>query len=358
MVGAYPSAARVRELGHVPALDGLRGIAILLVLAVHTRTLLPGGRLGVDLFFVLSGFLITVLLVQEWGRGGSISLRAFYRRRMLRLAPAMAVLLAFYAVVFGLIRDDDGWQKSVTYGALYVYNAAWSWFGHDGLGANHLWSLAAEEQFYLVWPLTLMLLLARAVSPKAIIAALLVLALAVATWRGIIAQSVHSGPRMYGPDVHSDPLILGCVAGLLYGFGIARRVPLAVASVWVVIGAVIVMRVATATEQYHAYLVPIFAVSVAMVLLACTLHGEWWFARLASIAPLRWFGRISYGLYLWHFPLYALLGWKLGAPAAIVVAALSYRYVELPFLRQRHRVPEDHRDRRIELETVPVAAAR
>jgi peptidoglycan/LPS O-acetylase OafA/YrhL len=326
----------VRTLGHVPALDGLRGIAILLVLAAHSNDVVPGGRLGVDLFFVLSGFLITALLLQEWGRGGSISLGAFYRRRALRLFPALYCMLLVYAVFVGLIAEQTGWQRSVVYGGLYVYNVAHGWLGYTGVGIDHLWTLAAEEQFYLVWPPLLVLALRRSISPRTLIATLLALAAAIAVWRGVLVQSVHYGPRMVAPDVRADPLLLGCVAGLVYGFGLVRRVPLGAASGLVVTAAVLVLSVREPAVSYHTLVLPLFCAAAAVVVYTCAVHRSWWFARLVSREPLRWFGKISYGLYIWHFPLFALVGWQLGVPLSIAVAAISYRYVERPFLRRRH----------------------
>jgi peptidoglycan/LPS O-acetylase OafA/YrhL len=340
-------------LGHVPALDGLRGIAILLVLAAHTNTVLPGGRLGVDLFFVLSGFLITALLLQEWGRDGSVGLRAFYRRRTLRLFPALYCMLLVYAVFVGVIAEQSGWERSVVYGGLYVYNVAHGWFGYQGVGVDHLWSLAAEEQFYLVWPPLLLLALRRGVGPRALIGTLLVLAAAIALWRGLLIQSIHTGPRMFAPDVRADPLLLGCLAGVAYSFGVVRRVPLGARSGLVVLAAAVAVGVRETAVAYHTLAIPLFCVSVAVVVYACAVHRTWWFARLVSYEPLRWFGKISYGLYIWHFPVYALVGWELGIPVSIAAAALSYRYVEQPFLRRRHAQPESRG--RAELRPVPAS---
>ena len=134
MNGARPSAAPLNgaSFGHRPALDGLRGVAVVGVVAHHLGYL-PGGYLGVDLFFVLSGFLITSLLLAEIGRSGSVSLRAFWARRARRLLPAMLVLVA----AVGL------------YGATVAASSELAKLHRDG----HFWSLAIEEQFYVVWPL-------------------------------------------------------------------------------------------------------------------------------------------------------------------------------------------------------------
>ena len=151
-----------RALGHIPALDGIRGLGLVLVVATHAllafggqhKEALPGGFIGLDAFFVLSGFLITSLLLGEQVRNGRISLRGFYRRRALRLLPALFLLLAvhgFYAIATNLPMNKEITSNLVVLG--YVTN----WYRATGhvmaLGMGHLWSLAVEEQFYFVWPM-------------------------------------------------------------------------------------------------------------------------------------------------------------------------------------------------------------
>jgi peptidoglycan/LPS O-acetylase OafA/YrhL len=156
------------RLSWMPALDGLRGIAVIAVMMFHTpgRAWLPGGSLGVDLFFVLSGFLITTLLLQEHVATGRISLRGFYVRRARRLLPAVVALLAIYAVVVTLAPGDftgnpQAGQVAVTYVAVATYILNVTQMAHLAVapGLSHLWSLSVEEQFYLVWPALLVLCL-------------------------------------------------------------------------------------------------------------------------------------------------------------------------------------------------------
>ena len=157
----------------MPALDGLRGIAILLVIGVHVNFAIPGGWLGVELFFVLSGFLITSLLIGEWSTTDAVSVRAFYRRRVYRLVPALVFLLAAYTAVIGGRQalgfgGDLGHSLSgVGYALIYLSNVVDPM--SIPLELHHTWSLAQEEQFYLVWPLALLAssasVLAHAFSP-------------------------------------------------------------------------------------------------------------------------------------------------------------------------------------------------
>src|SRR5258707_14914511 len=151
------------RLGYVPALDGLRGVAILLVLGRHAFTTPVGGGYGVDLFFVLSGFLITALLLEERDKTGQVSLNGFYRRRARRLFPALAVMLtAFIAIEIVKDRAAEGFRTTL-WGAFYTTNIAQAWFPHliGRPPVSVLWSLAQEEQFYLLVPLALLLLLPR-----------------------------------------------------------------------------------------------------------------------------------------------------------------------------------------------------
>src|SRR4051812_42278396 len=149
--------ATVSKLGHVPALDGLRGIAIAIVVGYHAFGFPLGGWLGVDLFFVLSGFLITTLLLEEHDRTGRVSLRAFYVRRARRLLPALGAVLALIAVV-GPLYYSPGLLASIVASGLYAANIVRGFGQSDFLNATpaaHLWSLAQEEQFYVLWPIAL-----------------------------------------------------------------------------------------------------------------------------------------------------------------------------------------------------------
>jgi peptidoglycan/LPS O-acetylase OafA/YrhL len=198
----------VRSARYEPALDGVRGVAILCVILHHAR-LLPGGFLGVDAFFVLSGFLITSLLLQEWRTHRTISLRLFYERRALRLLPALAALLAPALLVLVLMATAGGagadelrpLAQGIGFGAFYLANFARA----TGLGLGalaHLWSLAAEEQFYLVWPIVLLVCLRRGASPARVCVVLAALAALVAANRiSLFATGGSSWDRLIAsPD--------------------------------------------------------------------------------------------------------------------------------------------------------------
>ena len=327
----------MRRLGHVPALDGIRGVAILLVLGVHSHSLVPGGGLGVDLFFVLSGFLITSLLLGEWGVTGAIDLRAFYRRRALRLLPALIVMLVAYSVVASLLHVQHA-PSGALLGLTYTFNGAAAWFGFQALGLDHLWSLAAEEQFYLLWPPILCLALARRINPRLLALGLALAVLAFASWRAELVLHGAWGQRLHGPDARVDPIVLGCLAGVVYTFGFVRRVPNLLAYFWLLVAATMVAAVWVETPEVHNIVgIPLFSLGAAVVLLGVALEPNRLLARWLAARPLCYLGRVSYGLYLWHVPVFVAIGWKAGIPASLAIAALSYRFVERPFLRRKRR---------------------
>ena len=328
----------VRNLGHVPALDGLRGIAILLVLGVHVKEIVPGGLLGVDLFFVLSGFLITSLLLNEHAATGTISLPAFYRRRALRLFPAFVVMIGVFLALVAIFSRDELGQSAIAagFGITYLANIAQAAGGlFDAAELTPLWSLATEEQFYLLWPPILFLTLRRGVSTRTIIGALALLALASCAWRIVLLSNGATTGRVWlAPDSHADPILIGCVAGVVYTT--ARFQRLRFAELALIISAGIIAMSGWGRPEMHGLLLP-FVIACAIVMLAVALDPNWWFSRILAVPPLRYLGRISYGLYLWHVPILLAFGWKVGLPLAVIVAALSHRFVEKPFLRRKYQ---------------------
>jgi peptidoglycan/LPS O-acetylase OafA/YrhL len=324
----------MRRLGHLPALDGLRGIAILLVVAVHATGYPPGGHMGVDLFFVLSGFLITTLLLEEQAETGRISLRRFYARRARRLLPALALLLATYLVI-DAAKGRDG-LTAVALGGLYFGNVVQAFSSVNPLitsGLDHLWTLAEEEQFYLVWPLLLPFIV-RWRHPVRVLGIVIAL---LALYR--LGLALHGAPhhRLYnGPDTHAD----GLIAGAAIAFASQRRDRFAIsgsiATVGLGLGAVALFE-RRPTVAWDVFGLPM-AEAACVIILLTGLTIPAWTAAL-SVSPLRWFGRISYSLYLWHKMLMWAFGWHLrplAALLAIPIAYVSTRWIEEP-IRRRHR---------------------
>lgn len=311
----------------MPALDGVRGVAILLVLAFHAN-LLPGGWLGVDLFFALSGFLITGLLLAEHERRG-ISLRWFYRRRALRLLPALTFILVAF-LLLGLVGGAPRLViTNLVVGLGYCMNVAAA-FGYDPGAFIHLWTLAQEEQFYLLWPPILLLLLHRRVRPVAIGCGLVAAAVAFTAWRVVLEAHGATGPRVWwGPDTNAVPIILGCAAAVAFTY--LPRLKAGPAAVLLL--PVSVMVIGSWWQPRYGLSTNLPGAAFAVLVLGVATSP--WLARPFELRPLRAVGKVSYGLYLWHLPVFVAFGWKAGLPVAIVITLISWRYVERPFLRRQ-----------------------
>jgi peptidoglycan/LPS O-acetylase OafA/YrhL len=341
------------RLGYRPALDGLRAISILAVMGFHSsylKSYTPGGFIGVDIFFVLSGFLIMSLLLEEHERTGRIDLAAFYVRRALRLLPALFVLLGGMWVALGLIggsyKTDASLMAGTTFFVLFYLT---NWVLALRLTGwprplRHMWSLAIEEQFYLAWPLFVRFALARKLSRQAILTFTLLCIAAVALWRAYLWHSTHDGSRCYnGTDTRADGILVGCVVALIASSGWLRRIP--VFSALGAIFLVVVISQADIDASYMPYagltLVPIAAGLVVVEILFSP-------PKLLTLTPLVWTGRLSYGLYLWHFPIncvveksplkdHPVAGVFAEFGGAFLCASVSYYVVERPMLKLKRK---------------------
>jgi peptidoglycan/LPS O-acetylase OafA/YrhL len=218
-------APPLRTMAYIPALDGVRGVAVLGVLLLHFRfSGVPGGGIGVDIFFVLSGFLITRVLLAGYARGDPLAI--FYSHRFVRLFPALLFLCAIY-LAFGLIFLDKN-QTWLDLESSLSYAANWTRAFVDGAPQylGHTWSTAIEEQFYLLWP-ALLLLTLRATNKNFCTLATLSLLAVVFVWRHTLLADGASFDRIYnGSDTRCDGLLLGCILGLSDGHAwFAKMVP-------------------------------------------------------------------------------------------------------------------------------------
>jgi peptidoglycan/LPS O-acetylase OafA/YrhL len=358
-----------------PALDGIRAVAVGLVVAYHLApaSIDRGGTIGVTMFFTLSGFLITTLLLAEADRAGSVSLRRFYLRRALRLLPAL-VLLVPVVVAYATASDrEDDTIAAVPAVLLYVGNWVRAFDGFNTLGMfEHAWSLAVEEQFYVIWPLVVVgvtLLVGRRRRAHAVLVAALVgsvasLLVRLALWND--ADPIGSAARLVnGTDAVADQLLIGCALGAALHILSARRQawtsagdralspppqavlrllgPTALAFlVWVSIA----RPGGASVANNHLYLTwgaTAFSLAAAVVVLASVADEHSLLSRVLSLRPLVSVGRVSYGVYLWHFPVILTVQSEMSGASvtvqratALVLTALataaSWHLVERPTL--------------------------
>jgi peptidoglycan/LPS O-acetylase OafA/YrhL len=350
------------ELQYRPELDGLRGVSILLVYVHHLyHPFLPGGFFGVDIFFVLSGFLITSLLVQEWNRKGSISLKNFYIRRALRLMPGVLLLVLLtggFAFVFlsgkRAIQTYQGIWLTLSYASNWFY-AFGSFSASNPLGIT--WSLAIEEQFYLTWPIMLYLALRLRLGRRWILCGLGVAIFIIALHRKMLAAQGANILRLYyASDTRADSILIGCILGLSVSWSLLphdnKRVEIYMRSL--AAGAVIFLAYMVGTASWADSMLylnwgyTLIAVSAALILNVLILWPPKLALLILKFTPLVWIGRVSYGLYLWHWPVREFIYPKEKLPASVVqllavvvlsllLTTLSYYLVEKRFLGWKKR---------------------
>ena len=363
----------MKQMGHLPVLDGVRGVAILFVLAHHLhRPLAPGGDTGVDLFFILSGFLITKLMIEEYDKTGGVDLRSFYRRRAFRIIPALFVACVGAVAVAYIWRSDARpvvWRE-VAYALGFAGNLREVFHPVDYpttdtylLGAT--WSLGIEEQFYWVWPAVLLLFPAaffgreRATKTSTgmqLIVGAVVLGLFT---RLVIGAALDVRNFELLPFLNMDGLILG--AGLAFLFHHRRAdapTPKFFASIgpWLLIVGVGIDFLAA--SQYIDNNLELRSLAIRIAYAAIV----WWLltagkdsiaATVLRLPILRWFGMISYSLYLWHIMIFAIFDLDrladrsavssmtlklVGLAVSIMVSWLSYKLVEQPMQDWRRRI--------------------
>lgn len=340
--------ARAR-LGHVPALDGVRGVAVLLVVACHALAV-PGGFLGVEIFFVLSGFLITTLLLEEAEQRDRIRLGHFYVRRIRRLYPALAALLAMWLGLAALgwtPKPLGGESIGVLVAGTYLANAAESWFYALPEGLRHLWSLAMEEQFYLLWPVLLAFALRRRVGESALLKGLLAAAILVTVARTGLTLSGHNVVMLYeSPATAGAGLLIGCAAAAWRRHGLpsalvsGQRLPV-LGLLSLAFLSLLAWRGPGATDRiYYTWLMALVDVASVVLVLAVVTAPRCGVARVCSFGWLTWCGRISYSLYLVHPVVLVVLvinsvwlgPWQAIGASFLLAAALHY-CVEQPLRR-------------------------
>ena len=356
-----PESALISGRQH--ALDGLRIVAVAGVFLFHTLTgFAPGGSVGVDVFFTLSGFVITLLIMKEYRSTGRLRVGVFYAKRLARLWPALLAVCAAVVIV-ALIFPSSGWggqEASAIPAAAYVMDLAnYGAFG-SSTGGNALspaWTLAVEEQFYLVWPLLLLVML-RFWKVRTVAWITAVLAAAFLLERFLLVSGGAPLARLYnGPDTRADELLLGCAVALVLTSispgsrlhvslqaGVRRGGPLA--------GLALVIAVFTLKEpdKPGAWFDLFWTAGPAALALLAALVIGWLVLQpdglISKVLSHRWLSRpgrdLSYGIYLWHLPVFILLiplvpslavRVPLTAALTLLMAYGSFRFVETPIRR-------------------------
>ena len=350
----------VKRKRHMNGLDGLRAIAVLGVIAYHLNLdFIPGGLLGVGIFFVLSGYLITDILLSQWREHGRIALGDFWLRRFRRLLPGMLTMTA--VVMLWLLCTDSSRLASlkgdILSGVAYISNW-WYIFHHvsyfESFGPpspfGHFWSLAVEEQFYLIWPL---LLIAAIVLFKR--KGWLVVFIIVAAELSAGAMAIMYNPDLdpsrvyYGTDTRAFALLAGAALAVVWP---SRKLSVTlpgvnklVLDVVGVAALAVLIYMMLNTSEYDSFLYRggmVLQAIAATILVAVLAHPSSFLARLIGAKPLSWIGERSYGMYLWHYPIIVLTSpavdtggahpvrMLLQVAATVVFASMSLKYIENP----------------------------
>jgi peptidoglycan/LPS O-acetylase OafA/YrhL len=382
------SQAQVRHGARIAPLDGVRALAIGLVVAFHTGVPgFGGGGIGVTLFFVLSGYLITGVLLRPGALRGA-GLKRFYLRRALRLFPALAVLVAWGLIYALVVLDGEERARlltscltSITYTQdLYLGRGAENPdFGFLG----HTWSLAVEEQFYLVWPFALLLLMTRLATARARLVLVVGATLVFTAWRAYLSWKGLGAHVGLNVDAKGDALLVGCALALALPLWrdaiVERRQRLLTAAAVAGVAAIALVSV----QAVPPALVPLgtkqllVSLATAAVIARLVLPAPTGMAALGvrtfSLRPVVWIGLVSYSLYLWHVPVIevykdafgitttaerALFG-PLILATALLMAAASYYLVERPFLliKERHTEQAAAARGEVELAAAPAPGA-
>lgn len=333
---------------YLPQLDGLRAVAVLSVVVFHARTeFLPGGYIGVDVFFVLSGFLITQIIGTEIRRSGKFSFKNFYLRRALRLFRRCSYWPPC-ALAYWLIPNIPQASESlVGTAAAVTYSSSWIAATKAAELGTMLptWSLSVEEHFYLVWPIVLILGLKLPVNWRWIAYSSLVFVIFFPVIM-FFTFGWELERLYYAPDTRAGQLLIGCSAALLL-----HRVSLQISNLAALCSSLLLIAYAffdgnLVPENFYSHggivVIPLLGI---VVIIWVAQRSQGMVHRALSSRPMVWIGQRSYGIYLWNLPLIGALAFLGSSPGALVVKALicllipaaSYTWVEKPFLKLKNR---------------------
>jgi peptidoglycan/LPS O-acetylase OafA/YrhL len=354
----------LRLLGRVPSLDGLRAIAVLIVfvshleifLPIHALIVVPGGTVGLEPFFVLSGFLITALLLKEQSKTGSIGRWDFYKRRIVRLIPPL-ILLLIGNVLFALL--TSGWNHTQEqsllsvlfyYSNYYVAKSPNAFCANLAPGYEHLWSLSFEEQFYLIWPWVVIAFLTVNRRPRTVVITLVSAIAVVGAYRGLSYHGVGSWCYLFhATQSRADALLWGCLAAHLW---VRAKEPIRVLRylAWPAAAFLVACLPFSNISGPFLYLGGFDAIDFCSAVILLALLGNYWVGRrFFEWTPFAKLGLVAYGFYLWHLTIFYVVaqvddGWNdvlrvfAATAGTLVMTLLSWFILEKPLQEWVHRV--------------------
>ena len=332
----------------MPELDGIRGLAALMVVGFHLAGVYSG-FLGVDIFFVLSGFLITSILLREYDEHGEIRLKTFYLRRAIRLWPVLTVFLLVYgAVALALNRPLSNTLAAMASVEFYYSNWLQAFRAPVDLDMlTHTWSLSVEEHFYVVWPLAIIVLMRHVRNYRLIIGLLIGAIGAIGLWRGYLFWITASDPRCYcGTDTRADALLSGCLVAFIRQLGLQVSHRLSAAALIAILCLLLPPGWLKSGAVYYGGFT-LITVAAPILLLWILQNPQHPACHLLRHRALIWVGQISYSLYLWHWLVLRVMqtlipNQYVARPVALVlsflVSALSFYAIERPCLRLKNRL--------------------
>jgi peptidoglycan/LPS O-acetylase OafA/YrhL len=337
-------------------------LAVVLVLLHHfdirflpqeegtSGVIFPGAFVGVDVFFVLSGFLITTLLIERYESQGSLNLFSFWRDRVYRLLPALLAMVIPVSLALAIVGFATWPEAAYSTGVALLYGTNWAAVaGLDVLPPlGHTWSLAVEGQFYLIWPVIVVLFLRLRLRPGTAIGMLSAGIALVVLWRAFLWD--QSGvyfevfPRT---DARADTLLMGALVSVLWRYGYVKARSLRAWSIPALASLAAISFTIDLHEPAMYFWGYTLSALASFILVFALLEQDWWLARILALKPAVYVGNISYSLYLWHVPILFVIGYVLSAYPGVgavmaalgsfLAAGLSWRFVEKPALALRSR---------------------
>ncbi len=369
---------QARSVGRVPALDGLRGATVIIVFVSHLEVILPiprlavvpGGTVSLDSFFVLSGFLITALMLREQARTKSLNTVGFYRRRAIRLLPPLLAVLAAQAVFAYLsgVSYHEEWTSLLSVG---FYYSNWKLaFNSNVLGGNiapglqHLWSLALEEQFYLIWPWVTIYFLSIRARLRTVVIVLVTLIVAISVHRALMYHGVNSWYADFiRTDTRSDGILLGCLVAHLWIRGREPKRGVVLCG-WLAAIFLVICLPLVNTAAPFLFDGGINAIDIACAfLILALLDGRWKGSSFFNLRAFVILGTVSYAFYLWHLPIFFGIryyghGWEpwirvtVAVSLTLTMTALSWLLIEKPAMEWKDRLEGHSPVERLSLGTV------